>query len=232
MPIGYDALDKNKANYVPLSPVSFLDRTADIYPDREALIYNDRRYNWREVRKRYRRFASSLNKRGIGKNVTVSLLTFNTPEMFEAHFAVPMAGAVLNTINTRLDAATVAYIIDHAESKLFIVDRELWPVLKVALEISKLQPEVVIIDDPSAVVKPDLPDSYTPFEGLINEGNADYKGESLEDEWQALSLNYTSGTTGRPKGVVYHHRGAYLMSMGTVPSWGCLLYTSPSPRDS
>ena len=232
MPIDYDTLDKTHANYVPLSPVSFLDRTADIYPQREALIYNERCYNWAQVRERCRRFASSLNARGIGKNDTVSLLTFNTPEMFEAHFAVPLAGAVLNTINTRLDAATIAYIIDHAESKLFIVDRELWPVLKAALTQCKTQPEIVIIDDASAAIKPNLPETYTPFEHLISEGKSDYYGQPLEDEWQALSLNYTSGTTGRPKGVVYHHRGAYLMSMGTVPSWGLpphprYLYTVP-----
>jgi len=232
MPIDYDALDKNSANYVPLSPVSFLERTADIYPDREALIYNDRRYNWRDVRERCARFASSLKARGIGRNDTVSLLTYNTPEMFEAHFAVPMAGAVLNTINTRLDGATVAYIIDHAESKMFIVDRELWPVLKVALELCEGRPEIVIIDDDTALTKPGLPETYTPFEDLVQNGDPDYKGEPLTDEWQALSLNYTSGTTGRPKGVVYHHRGAYLMSMGTVPSWGLpphprYLYTVP-----
>ena len=231
MPIQYDELPKCPANYVPLSPVSFLDRTADIYPDREAVIYNDISLTWTQVRARARSVAASLRARGIGKNDTVSLLTYNTPEMFEAHFAVPMCGAVLNTINTRLDAATVAYIIDHAETKLFIVDRELWPVLKAALAQSEGQPEVVIIDDPSASLKPDLPDVYTPYKDLLS-GDMTYPGEPLTDEWQALSLNYTSGTTGRPKGVVYHHRGSYLMSMGTVPSWGLpphprYLYTVP-----
>ena len=227
MPQDYDELKQNGANYVPLSPVSFLNRTADIYPDREALIYNKRRYTWREVRARCRSAASALNARGIGKNDTVSLLTFNTPEMFECHFAIPLAGAVLNTINTRLDAATVAYIIDHGESKLFIVDRELWPVLKDALSQCKIRPEIIIVDDPTAASKPDLPEGdFKFYEDLIHEGSPDYKGEPLLDEWQALSLNYTSGTTGRPKGVVYHHRGSYLMSMGTVPSWGL----QPHPR--
>ncbi|NNC38667.1 MAG: long-chain-fatty-acid--CoA ligase [Hyphomonadaceae bacterium] len=220
MPKAYDDLPKTGANYVPLSPLSFLERTADIYPEREALIYNDRRYNWRQVRERCRRVASSINQRGIGKNDTVSVLAFNTPEMFELHFAVAIAGAVLNTINTRLDAGTIAYIIDHAESKMLITDRELWPVVEAALAQAKLSPEVIFIDDVSADVKPSIPENAKIYNDLIENGDPIYLGEPLLDEWQAFSLNYTSGTTGRPKGVVYHHRGAYLMSMGTVPSWG------------
>jgi len=221
MPIEYDQLEQNAANYVPLTPLSFLQRTADIYPDRQSVIYNDRRYTWAETRERCTRFASSLAQRGIGKNDTVSLFAFNTPEMFEAHFGVPMSGAVLNAINTRLDAATVAYIIDHGESRVFITDRELWPVVKDALDQSTHQPEIIIIDDESAATKPDLPvdQNYSLYEDFISSGNADFDWIIPENEWQALALNYTSGTTGRPKGVIYHHRGAYLMSMGTATSW-------------
>jgi len=220
MPQAYDDLPKTGANHVPLSPLSFLERTADIYPERDALVYNNTRYNWREVRARCRLVASSLHQRGIGKNDTVSVLAFNTPEMFELHFAVGMAGAVLNTINTRLDAGTIAYIIDHAETKLFILDRELWPVVEAALAQCDGSPEIILIDDPLALTRPDIPEKTILYSDLMSEGDPEYRGEKLRDEWQAFTLNYTSGTTGRPKGVVYHHRGAYLMAMGTVPSWG------------
>jgi 3-(methylthio)propionyl---CoA ligase len=228
MTIEYDQLEANAANFVALTPLSFLQRTADIYPQREALIYNQRRYSWAQVRNRCTRIASSLAARGIGKNDTVSVFAFNTPEMFESHFAIPMAGAVLNAINTRLDADTVAYIIDHAESRLFICDRQLWPVLEEALKSCTGRPEIVIIDDIDATEKPSLPTNieFSFYEDLVDRGDDSFNWLPPETEWQALTLNYTSGTTGRPKGVVYHHRGSYLMTMGTVVSWAL----PPHPR--
>jgi fatty-acyl-CoA synthase len=200
MTIEYDQLEANDANFVALTPLSFLQRTADIYPQRESLIYNQRRYTWAQTRNRCTRIASSLAARGIGKNDTVSVFAFNTPEMFESHFSIPMAGAVLNTINTRLDAATVAYIIDHGESRLFICDRQLWPVLEEALQSCTIEPEIVIIDDADAVEKPALPTGieFSFYEDLVDRGDDTFAWRAPDSEWQALTLSYTSGTTGHP----------------------------------
>ncbi len=212
-------LDQNAANHAPLTPLVFLDWAADVYPERVAVIHGARRFTWRETRARCRRLASALAARGVGAGDTVAILAFNIPEMYEAHFGVPMTGAVLNALNTRLDAETIAFQLDHGEAKVLCVDRELAPVAQQALSLAKGKPFLVRIDDPEYAGPGDRIGD-TDYEAFLSTGNADWRRTEPRDEWQAIALSYTSGTTGNPKGVVTHHRGAYLNAVGNAITWG------------
>ncbi len=211
----FEAFEQTAANYVPLSPISFLNRAEAMHGSRTAVIYGDLRRTWTEVALRARNIAGGLRRRGIGKGDTVSVICPNIPELFELHFAVPLSGGVLNAVNTRLEPETIAYILDHADAKLVIVDREFVPLLAQAFEPLGREIPVIEIDDA-------LADSGDSLGGTNYEDLAVGPGDDLppvDDEWQAIALNYTSGTSGRPKGVVYHHRGAYLIALGTAATW-------------
>ncbi len=213
-------LEKNAANYVALTPLTFIERSAYISPDRVAVIHGARRFTWRESYTRTRRLASALKQLGVGKGDTVAAILNNTPEMFEAHFGVPACGAVLNTINTRLDAEAVAFILNHGEAKVLLTDREYARMVKKAVELSGRADMIVIdVDDPE-YTGPGERIGTLEYEALLASGSPDFVYEQPADEWEAISLNYTSGTTGNPKGVVYHHRGAYLNAMSNIVSWG------------
>ncbi len=210
-----DQLGKNPANFVPLSPVSFLARAAEVYPHKPALIHGALCQTWAQTYARCRRLASALNGSGIGVGDTVAILAPNTPAMYEAHFGVPMSGAVLNAINIRLDAATIGFILNHGEAKVLLVDRELAAVAAEALRRCERPPRVIDIDDPM-YEGGGRHFGEQDYEAFLATGDLAHRWPLPDDEWQAIALNYTSGTTGNPKGVVIHHRGAYLNAFGNA----------------
>jgi len=218
MNIYEDDLEQLAANYEPLSPLTFIERAAFVYPHKTAVVHGELRRTWSETYNRCRQLASALSEEGIGTGDTVSIMCPNLPEHFEAHFGVPMTGAVLNSINTRLDAPLVAFILQHAEAKILITEREMYPVVSKALSLMEKKPLVIDIDDPT-FEDGELIGENT-YEEFISKGDPEFAWKRPDNEWNAISLNYTSGTTGDPKGVVYHHRGAHLNSVSNALSWG------------
>jgi fatty-acyl-CoA synthase len=217
MSIFETGLAPSSVNHIALSPLSFIERTASVYGQYPAVIHGAVRRNWQQTYERCRRLASALSRRGIGKGDTVAVMLPNIPAMLEAHFGVPMTGAILNTLNVRLDAQAIAFMLEHGEAKVLITDREFHEVIREALSGLSNPPLVVDVNDPeygegSAV-------SALDYEAFLAEGDPQFAWQWPEDEWQAIALNYTSGTTGNPKGVIYHHRGAYLNSLGNQMTW-------------
>jgi fatty-acyl-CoA synthase len=211
-------LDKVDANYTPLSPLSFIERAAAVYPAHASLVHGEQRFTWSQTYARCRRLASALTQRGIGLGDTVAVMAANIPALYETHFGVPMTGAVLNALNIRLDAKTIAFILDHGEAKILLTDREFSGVIREALQSVKRKLIVIDIDDPLATGGELIGEMG--YEDFLESGDPAFAWTLPTDEWQAISLNYTSGTTGNPKGVVYHHRGAYLNAISNILAWG------------
>jgi len=217
-------LDRNEANFVPLTPLTFIERAASVYPRHTAVVHGSVRRDWAETYARCRRLASALRQRGIGLGDTVAAMLPNIPEMFELHFGVPMTGAVLNTLNIRLDPETIAFMLEHGEAKILFTDREFSETISKALRLiqSEKRPLVIDVDDPQFAGGQNL--GALDYATLLAEGDPEYAWPLPADEWQAITLNYTSGTTGNPKGVVYHHRGAYLNAVSNVLVWNMGLH--------
>jgi fatty-acyl-CoA synthase len=213
-------LPRTPANFTPISPLSFLERTAEVYPQRLAIVHGALRRNWGEVYSRCRQLASALQRSGIGRGDTVAVMLPNTPPMVEAHFGIPMAGAVLNALNTRLDAETIAFMLDHGEARAVIVDPEFAAVMKQALALRKGTAPLLVIDVEDALFTgAATPIGSTTYEAFLASGDPQHAWQLPDDEWDAIALNYTSGTTGNPKGVVYHHRGAATNAISNILEW-------------
>ena len=220
MPSIFDTdLPRTEANYAPLTPLAFIQRTAEVYPDKLAIVHGDLRQDWAATYARCRQLASALQRAGIGKNDTVAVMLPNTPPMVEAHFGVPMAGAVLNTLNTRLDPEAVAFMLDHGEAKAVIVDPEFASVMKRALALRQSKAPILVIDVEDALYGVGEKIGSTSYEAFVAQGDAGFEWAYPRDEWDAIALNYTSGTTGNPKGVVYHHRGAATNAISNILEW-------------